>query len=79
MTIKMHRLKLKKTKRILPGDLVSSDFDMNSSSPLVLILAISYIPSRDVNEVLFLLAGDQCPYEGVTLCDEYILFSRIES
>lgn len=66
----------KKTKKILPGDLIAYPDKLSKDNPVVLIISASGYEETS-QEVSFMILGEEFIYDGVTCNNEYLLLSRI--
>lgn len=66
----------RKTKKILPGDLIAYPDKLSNDNPVVLIISASEY-QKISQEVVFMILGEESIYDGVTCNNEYLLLSRI--
>lgn len=66
----------RKTKKILPGDLIAYPDKISKDNPVVLIISASEYQETS-QEVFFMILGEEFIYNGVTCNNEYLLLSRI--
>ena len=66
---------LRRTKKIFPGDLLTSDKDYYSGRSFALIISAQADTELE-GSVYYLASGDSSLYDGATLCEDYILIGR---
>jgi hypothetical protein len=66
----------RKTKKILPGDLIAYPDKLSNDNPVVLIISASEY-QKTSQEVIFMILGEESILDGVTCNNEYLLLSRV--